>query len=261
MPDRIVAVRLTYYGDIIWKKKFEVENYGGQGIRILKTSSYYILASANGFVRIDDNGNVIGSTFIPLDQHESIRDMVMISPTKFVAATNINPEPPNTYSKLRVIDTSGNTSISKLFKFSDFVRFKKIQLAGNGDIIFGGDLSTNDTTHTDLYALRSDSILNFPPIGINKISENISTQFILYQNFPNPFNPSTKIKYKIGKNESVSLVIYNLLGERVSTLVNKKQNPGIYQIEWNASNFPSGIYFYQLKTNNFSFSRKMLVLK
>ena len=87
------------------------------------------------------------------------------------------------------------------------------------------------------------------------IKEIISNEYLLSQNYPNPFNPSTTIKYEIPPRTSefhsaenlVSLKVYDILGREVATLVNENQKPGNYEIEWNAANLPSGVYFYQIE--------------
>ena len=105
----------------------------------------------------------------------------------------------------------------------------------------------------------------------------ISNSFRLYQNYPNPFNPTTTIKYNVpsdvkrktenGFNASgvggkiVTLKVYNVLGKEVATLVNKKQLPGNYKILFNAENLNSGVYFYKLKTGNYSSVKKLILLK
>jgi len=86
-------------------------------------------------------------------------------------------------------------------------------------------------------------------------------EFTLEQNYPNPFNPSTVIKYSIPENGFVSLVVYNLLGEKVASLVNGVQDAGRYEISFDASNFASGIYVYSLKSGSFSSVKKMLLMK
>ena len=83
----------------------------------------------------------------------------------------------------------------------------------------------------------------------------------LGQNYPNLFNPVTTIKYSLLQSGDVSLVIYNLLGEQVASVVDKHQVKGDHQIAWNASNFASGIYFYRLQASDFVQTRKMVLLK
>lgn len=101
----------------------------------------------------------------------------------------------------------------------------------------------------------------------NEIS--IPYHFQLYQNFPNPFNPSTIIKFTIPNVESrnasalqhVTLKIYDILGRVVSILVNEDKAPGNYEVKFDGTGLPSGIYFYTIKSGSFYSSKKMMLLK
>jgi hypothetical protein len=85
--------------------------------------------------------------------------------------------------------------------------------------------------------------------------------FGLEQNYPNPFNPSTKIKYSIAEAGYVKLAIYNAIGEQVSVLVDGQQNAGFFEVNFNASNLPSGTYLYKLDGPGFTTAKKMLLMK
>jgi hypothetical protein len=89
----------------------------------------------------------------------------------------------------------------------------------------------------------------------------IPIEIALEQNYPNPFNPSTRIQYGVSNRRFVSLKVYDIIGNEVAILVNGEKPSGIYEVEWNASNVPSGVYFYQLKTGSFVQTKKMLLLK
>lgn len=95
----------------------------------------------------------------------------------------------------------------------------------------------------------------------------LTNEFSLSQNYPNPFNPSTIISYAIPFEGNVNIIVYNVMGETVSELVNSVQQPGSYQTEFNASNIAAGMYFYRINATsldgqqNFTESRKMLLLK
>jgi plastocyanin len=86
-------------------------------------------------------------------------------------------------------------------------------------------------------------------------------KFNLIQNFPNPFNPSTKISYTIPERGNVSLKVFNLLGSQVAELVNGEIEAGSYDITFNASNLPTGTYFYRLQTSSYVETKKMILLK
>ena len=95
--------------------------------------------------------------------------------------------------------------------------------------------------------------------GLN--SGEIPVEFNLSQNFPNPFNAATNIEYALLTGGHVSLIVYDLLGRQIETLVDEMQSPTEYKIEWNPPNLSSGIYFYILTFENITITRKMVFLK
>jgi len=96
---------------------------------------------------------------------------------------------------------------------------------------------------------------------VNQINSTTPKNFHLLQNYPNPFNPFTDIKFDIQKTSLTKLIIYDVLGREVEIVVNKVLNAGSYQVNWNASGYPSGVYFYRLQTGDFIETKKMLLLK
>jgi len=112
---------------------------------------------------------------------------------------------------------------------------------------------------TDGYSAWRRSVENI--IGIKNISREIPSVFSLEQNYPNPFNQSSIIKFQCPMNGMVELKIYDLLGKEVAVLLNEKLQPGTYQVQFNAENLTSGIYYYRLKTYSFSETKKLILLK
>jgi len=98
-------------------------------------------------------------------------------------------------------------------------------------------------------------------IGIQTASTEIPGYFILKQNYPNPFNPQTKIKFDVPKASFTKLIIYDLLGREVATLVNEELRPGTYEADWDASSFSSGVYFYKIVSGEFTETKKMVLMK
>ncbi len=111
--------------------------------------------------------------------------------------------------------------------------------------------------------LNSGSIyFNSEIIGIQNINGDIPTVFNLYQNYPNPFNPVTKISYDLPKNTNVTIRIYDLIGREVTTLVNNEfRNAGRYEINWNAANYASGVYFYRIEAGSYVSTKKMVLIE
>ena len=97
--------------------------------------------------------------------------------------------------------------------------------------------------------------------GINPVNNNIPAEFKVHQNYPNPFNPVTKIKFALPKSGNVKLVLFDMLGREVTALVNEQLNQGEYEVNWNASSFPSGTYFYKLIAGDYTETKKMVLVK
>ncbi len=98
-------------------------------------------------------------------------------------------------------------------------------------------------------------------VGIKKNPDIIPTEFALEQNYPNPFNPTTVIQYSIPEATKVDLVLYDVLGNKVKTLVSKEHSPGVYRYEFDGSGLSSGIYFYRLITKEYVQTRKFVLMK
>jgi len=112
--------------------------------------------------------------------------------------------------------------------------------------------------------------LSISPIGIQPISNEIPKYYKLYQNYPNPFNPSTMIKFDIPtanlilsgeKGLNITLKVYDINGREVKELVNEYLSPGIYEIEFDGSNYSSGIYFYMIQAADFIDTKRMIIVK
>jgi hypothetical protein len=99
------------------------------------------------------------------------------------------------------------------------------------------------------------------PLSIDEVDDIKPTAFKLEQNYPNPFNPITKITYQLPMTNDVDLSIYNLLGQKVATLVSEKQQAGFYKVEWDASRFASGVYYYKITAGNFVDVKKMILIR
>ncbi|MCB0726013.1 MAG: choice-of-anchor B family protein [Ignavibacteriae bacterium] len=123
-----------------------------------------------------------------------------------------------------------------------------------------GKIAASDMK-TGLYVLKVGK-----SVGINNSNNNIAEGYSLSQNYPNPFNPNTKINYTIpenvrGQTSDVRLVVTDILGNEIATLVNEKQNPGNYSVNFDGSKLSSGVYFYKLSSGEFKEVKKMTLLK
>jgi predicted alpha/beta superfamily hydrolase len=119
---------------------------------------------------------------------------------------------------------------------------------------YGNFRAHQDNAYTFLFPSKNAA-------GMKHEINEISNGYILFQNYPNPFNPSTTLSFVIGQWSFVSLKVYDVLGIEVATIVNEEKPAGTYEITWNASNLPSGVYFYQLKAGSYAATKKLLLLK
>jgi hypothetical protein len=128
---------------------------------------------------------------------------------------------------------------------------------GTKMIVWGGNAGS--------YATNTGGIYQNSSIGVTKIETEIPSEYMLYQNYPNPFNQSTIIKFKVTSvgqsSQTVTLKIFDLLGREVAVLVNETLQPGTYELRFDTGDLPSGIYFYQLETENFTETKKLILLK
>lgn len=156
-------------------------------------------------------------------------------------------------------------------KLPPFVRWNRISailsvfcfgLIGRGDAIGYDQQVLRIETKGRVTLLESAFADEYGNLIIAQIEiEELPNEFDLYQNYPNPFNPATTIRYDLPQNTDVRLDIYNILGQRVYTLVNAPQKAGRYEVRFDASSLASGVYFYRLMTGEFASVKQMTLIK
>lgn len=167
-----------------------------------------------------------------------------------------------------IIGVNGTNEVST----SDIVSAR-----GRSDVEFRWVVPSGLPTYTRIYAvLDQDNTITeihednnkgynilgiFSTTGIEDENYFIPEEYVLYQSYPNPFNPTTTIKYSLPQSDNVSLVVYDILGREVAVLLDEYRIAGTYSVEFNASRYASGIYFYQLQAGNFVETKKMILLK
>ena len=121
------------------------------------------------------------------------------------------------------------------------------------------EVTAKDTTHTSSGVIQIEDVAWFikgTAVGIESQNQ-VKTSFSLSQNYPNPFNSTTRIRYTIPEYSSVQLKVYDFLGREVASLVNEDKSPGIYEVEFDGSQLPRGLYFYKIQAGTYTETRKM----
>jgi hypothetical protein len=98
-------------------------------------------------------------------------------------------------------------------------------------------------------------------VSINPVINSLPKAFTLYQNYPNPFNPTTVIKFQVPSSRFVKLTLFDILGREIAALVNEQLQPGAYEVKWDASNYPSGVYYYKLTSGDYTETKKLILIK
>jgi Secretion system C-terminal sorting domain len=157
---------------------------------------------------------------------------------------------------IRVVDLNGNILKEKhYYPLTSGGWFNDVELTLDGGFILGGE-----TNSDKMYIVKTDSLLYAEPIGISGNQTSIPNSVLLAQNYPNPFNPSTVIKFDISKSGIVKLNVYDMLGREIFR-VEEFKPPGSFELNFDGSNFASGMYFYSLETNGFKDTKKMVLIK
>ena len=166
--------------------------------------------------------------------------------------------------------------LTKIFYYSSLYTYKETYCQGIGIIRRDNEFDFGNSTDVLKGCVINGVVYGDTTItDVAEVTNKTPNRFNLSQNYPNPFNPATTIKYTLTPSLSqrervsegrvrglfVTLRVYDVLGREIATLVNKKQVPGNYQVTFDAGNLPSGVYFYRLKTNGFSESKKMLLIR
>ncbi|MDP3024870.1 MAG: T9SS type A sorting domain-containing protein [candidate division Zixibacteria bacterium] len=152
-----------------------------------------------------------------------------------------------------VISSGGNTSSGGSYK---------MLVSSAGQIFTGKSQGGNYIMHSGYISTPAPR-----PVDVESEEETpIPKSYNLSQNYPNPFNPSTVIEYSLPKGSEVKIIVYNVLGQKVKTLMDEYQNVGIKTVHWdgmddNGEKVASGIYFYRLKTGDYSEAKKMVLLR
>ena len=134
--------------------------------------------------------------------------------------------------------------------------------AGSANLKLRFSMISNGSVVADGIYIDNIKLTGYNAVPTGIISGNeIPAKFSLSQNYPNPFNPNTQINYTIALDGQVTLRVFDILGKEVATLVNEKQNPGTYSLNFDGSNLSSGLYYYRLESGDYSDTRKMLLIK
>jgi len=266
--DKLIIFCINNQGDSLWQKSYD----GFQGREIVRINQNYYIGCDSGdsnkaqisFMKTDSNGDSIFTRRFPVNGRDNYFNSFAIANNKliFSYARDSSFGLANSYGL--ITDLNGNVVNQKVFTNSSFVwgSLRAIVPIANGDILFAGTGQLQPSARV-IYAVRTDSLLNTSEyIGVEQISNNVPKSFYLFNNYPNPFNPTTNIKYSVKENSFISISVYDVTGRIVAELVKQKQMAGTYEVDFDGSALASGLYFYSLTSDNRIIeTKKMILLK
>jgi hypothetical protein len=220
-------------------------------------------------LRLNSNGGLVlvsmsGTSPVPLAllgtnqlKFDTLRQNVAMSRTLVITNSSINALRVDSARTRTNQFTISGTTFPRFVNRGDTLRLIVTALINSitipNDTLF---LATNAEVNSINVPLIVDAVLSAKEVG-----SDLPKLFVLDQNYPNPFNPATTIQYQLPFSSEVKLVVYDMLGRAVQTLVNTRQNAGSYQATFNSSNLSSGVYFYKLQAGSFNQTKKMLLIK
>jgi len=165
---------------------------------------------------------------------------------------------------VRIIDFNGNVLSQKFYRpLQYYTEIRSVENTNDNSFIICGVTQMIQGGVPKMYIARTDSMGNIFPVSISNYSSLMPIETWLFQNYPNPFNPFTVINFDINEKSEVSLLIYDMLGKRITSLVSEMLMAGRYRVKFNPSEYElsTGIYFIQLKTGKNIQTRRMIYLK
>lgn len=232
---------------------------------------YYVQGVFNRWLRLDSlDGNLYAYDSIGCRQYvnEILIDTLLLNENQYSSSCFFN-------NSLRCIDTS----TASIFGVQTMLKQLYYSIGGGAFYYSTGRYylekfglySIGSSSGSTAYSASSNLTLigcvidnvSYGDTSLTNITINsmLVNDFKLHKNYPNPFNPVTNIKFQLPKSSFVNLQIYDLIGREVKTLLSENLNGGEYNVEWDASNFSSGVYFFVLRIDDFSQTRKMVLIK
>jgi hypothetical protein len=258
-PDNFL-LKLNEVGDSLWTKYYTTSHYGFHVLEtnddgFLLTGSTLIPAVNMYLIKTDELGEITWTKEISSELGRG-RKSIEYSDGGFITLGEwlVLENPDTSKNYLVKISDQGDSLWSVEWNVEGVPTDLK-ETSDNGFIVLGNYSRFFNDDGIYLTKLTSE------PNAIKNFSQNIPAEFSVMQNFPNPFNPVTTITYEIPERSIVTIKIYGVLGNEITTLVNEEKSAGRYEILFNAENLPSGIYFYRLQAGDYIETKKMVLMK
>jgi hypothetical protein len=266
----VYFIKTDSLGDTLWTKTFG-ENNSDEGYSVQQTSDggYIITGNTSSFgvagdiylVKTNPLGDTLWTRYYGGTSTDRGRSVHQTSDGGFIIAGETQSFGVGSWDVYLIrTETLGDSLWTRTYGGFSGDRGYSVQQTSDGGYIIAGITNSFGVGNADVYLIKTDGNgqVGMEEDESRRITPN--TKFVLYQNQPNPFHHSTVIGYSIPVHGSVTLKVYDITGSLVETLVNKLQNPGVYQVQWEGKNQSSGIYFYRFQAGDVTKTRQMILL-
>jgi len=266
--DDIWLIKTNENGDSIWTKTYGgITGEEGYAVQQTNDGGYIIVGYTDSYgageddiwlIKTDANGDTIWTKTYGGSSNEEGFSVWQTSDSGYVITgyTNSFGAGDNDVWIIKT-DANGDTLWTKTLGGVESDVGKSIQQTADGGYIVTGYTSSFGAGGEDVWLIKLDSDI----VGVDDYQENIPNSYYLFQSYPNPFNPTTTIKYQIPELSFVTIKVCDVLGRDIITLVNEEKSFGSYEVEFDATGLPSGVYFYKLEGPGSIQIKKMVLLK
>ncbi len=269
-------VKIDASGNMVWQKNYGGSDWDRGGSIIAAVDGGYLLSGWTSspefgavardilLIKIDDNGNKQWQKLYGWEHHDYASEVIAPSEGGYLivgSSERYYDAPMETWQPdlyIIKIDVKGNEQWSKLYGGLKGEGASGVRQTSDGGYIISGSTGSY-SRDSDIYMLKLDQGGGFTRVVDRH--RNAPEGFHLSQNYPNPFNNQTNIRYNLDKKSNIEIGIYNVHGQIVRRLVHDQQSEGSYIIHFDAEDLPSGLYLYQIKTDEFSETKRMMLLK
>lgn len=259
-------LKIDTFGDTLWTKTYS-KNHFDVGYDVEQTSDGGFIMTGGTIppigehetnvllIRTDASGDTLWTKTFGGSREDLGRSVKQTSDGEFLITGSTRSFDPGVW--LIKTNSSGDSLWTRNYGGNNGDWGSSASFTADGGFVIAGGTWSFGTGGADVLLIKLNSITT----NISDENYSIANSYDLKQNYPNPFNPVTLIEYTLPVASEVRLAVYNLKGKLIFILINRSQPAGFYNIEWDASEYASGIYFYRLSADNFVETKKMLLLK
>lgn len=267
-PAKGIIYKIDQEGKLIWDTTFTYMDYATAGRKIININNGYAVTGTIHndkllFLRIENSGkianfNVFDSTYPKFD----IGGFLELSNNRYMINYSQDSLGGIIDGKIIVFDTLCSIMKYKTYSTQRQITFSSITQLSDTGFIFCGTINNNTTSIRDIYVIKADTTFSATPIGIVNNTITTNDNLAIFKNYPNPFNPETRIHFYLKKRAKVKLIIYDINGRAIEELLNTEMQSGEHSVNWLPINLSNGIYFASLFLNeNNTHSIKIILLK